>query len=215
MPSRPSSAPASPPGFGVNRALPVGRHALLELFPGLDRLGPAERIASDPAVRARLFAETSVEIVEQDLWMYVAPWEVPAHRRGWQPVVAPGADCIVIGRKHLQESPEIILFLDIYHELCHVLQRQDGANLWEPGVGYVERRTEIDAYRFVVGEARALGVRDAYLREYLKVEWITPKEHQRLVTAVGVSLPERSRAARRPARSAGAGSGRRASVRRG
>jgi hypothetical protein len=125
------------------------------------------------------------------MWMYVAPHEVPAfaRRRGWTPVLAPGADCIVVGQGHLRDSPEMILYLDIYHELCHIIQRRDGANLWEPGLGYVERKTEVDAYRFVVEEARSLGVPDAYLREYLKVEWISDREHERLLEAVGVAPP--------------------------
>ena len=179
----------TPPGFQVRRDLSVGRHPILAVFPGLDRLGPATRIAPDAGKRARLFEATSIEVVDQDLWMYVAPWELPSppRRRGWNPVVAPGQDCIVVGQGHLRESPEMILYLDIYHELCHLLQRHGGANLWEPGVAYVERKTEIDAYRFVVGEAKALGVADRYLREYLKVEWISDQEHEQLLEAVGVA----------------------------
>ncbi len=80
-----------------------------------------------------------------------------------------------------------MLFLDIYHELCHILQRREGADLWPPGVGYVERWTEVEAYRFVVGEARALGVPDAYLRDYLRVEWITEEEHRSLLGELGIS----------------------------
>ncbi len=190
-----ASTVASPPGFRIDRTLGVGRHPILSVFPGLDKLGPAERIEADRSQRARLFRETSIELVDQDMWMYVAPREVPpfARARGWTPVVAPDADCIVVGLGHLRESPEMILYLDIYHELCHILQRRAGANLWEPGLGYVERKTEVDAYRFVVHEARSLGVPDDYLREYLKVEWITKKEHERLLEAVGVPPPARSR----------------------
>jgi hypothetical protein len=179
---------ADPPGFRLDRSLDVGRHPILTVFPGLDRLGPAGRIEREPSERTRLFRETWIELVDQDMWMYVAPRELPplARARGWKPVVAPDADCIVVGLGHLRESPAMILFLDIYHELCHILQRRAGANLWEPGVSYVERRTEVDAYRFVVHEAKALGVPDDYLREYLKVEWITKKEHEQLLEAVGV-----------------------------
>ncbi len=202
MPSKRATPPPIPPGFRVDRRLAAGRHPLLTVFPGLDALGPAERIAGDPEARSKLFRDTSVELVAQDLWMYVAPWEIPAfarRRRGWAPVLAPGADCIVVGLKHVRESPELILFLDIYHELCHILQRHAGANLWEPGLSYVERRTEIDAYRFVVDEARALGVDDAYLREYLKVEWISRKEHAQLLAAVGVPAPTGKPSGRSPA----------------
>ena len=191
--------PSCPPGFHIDRTAPLGRHPLLSVFPGLDRLRPAGRIDPDPAKRARLFSETLVELVDQDMWMYVAPWEIPpfARRRGWEPVVAPGQDCIVVGQGHLRDSPEMILYLDIYHELCHILQRRAGANLWEPGLSYVERTTEVDAYRFVVNEAKELGVADDFLREYLEVEWISKKEHLQLLEAVGVPPPAKPRTGRK------------------
>jgi hypothetical protein len=191
VPSRRRGPPpaAEPPGFRVSRDLPVGRHPLLAAFPGLDRLPPAARLVRDGPGRAKLFDETCVEIVDQDLWMYVAPWELPASaRRAWKPVLSPGSDCIVIGVSHLRESPALVLFLDIFHELCHVLQRHDGANLWEPGVSYVHRRTEVEAYRFVVQEAKSLGVGDEFLREYLKVEWISDDEHAELLHELGVGV---------------------------
>jgi len=191
MPSAKAARPGPhvPDGFRISRDMPAGRHPLLAVFPGLDRLPPAERLEPDPDRRTRLFDETCVEVVDQDLWMYVAPWEMPkGARRQWRPVVTPGRDCIVVGQAHLRESPDLILFMDVYHELCHVVQRRDGANLWEPGVSYVERWTEIEAYRFVVREARGLGADDAFLREYLKVEWISDVEHKALLGQVGVAV---------------------------
>ena len=182
------AADFSPEGFRVARELSLGRHPILDAFPGLETLVPARRLVKDRAARERLFSETMIELVDQDLWMYVAPKEMPkAFRRRWKPVVSPDADCIVIGAGHLRESPSLTLFMDIYHELCHVLQRQGGADLWPPGVSYVERWTEIEAYRFVVDEARRLGVPDSFLREYLRVEWISDEELQTLLQALKVS----------------------------
>ena len=199
MGAKEPEGPPAPSGFRIARTIGVGRHPLLEVFPGLDTLGPASRIDKDPAKRKALFSRTSIEVVDQDMWMYVAPWEIPpfARARGWSPVVAPGEDCIVVGQSHLRESPEMILYLDIYHELCHLLQRHAGANLWEPGLSYVERTTEIEAYRFVVDEAKALGVPDDYLREYLKVEWISKKEHDQLLSTLGVAPKPRGRSSAR------------------
>jgi len=177
----------SPPGFRVARDLLPGRHPLLEVFPGLDTLGPAQRLEPDPKKRAALFGETCVEVVDADMWMYVAPREMPTvTRRRWKPVISPDRDCIVVGMDHLRESPAVMLFMDIYHELCHVLQRQGGANLWEPGVSYVKRWTEVEAYRFVVNEARSIGVPNAFLRDYLKVEWISDEEHRELLQELNV-----------------------------
>jgi hypothetical protein len=176
-----------PAGFQVARDLRVGRHPILAVFPGLDRLPTAERLVPDRADRARLFQETSVYLVDQDLWMYVSPNELPKGvRREWRPIVSPESDCIVVGKNHLKESPLLTLFMDIYHELCHLLQRHDGADLWPPGVSYVKRWTEVEAYRFVVKEAREIGVSDEFLRDYLRVEWISEEEHRELLSELKV-----------------------------
>jgi hypothetical protein len=181
--------PPAPPGFRVSRDLPVGRHPLLAAFPGLDRLALATRLEPDPAKRERLFEDTCVEVVDADMWMYVAPKELPETFKGrWHPVISPRSDCIVVGKSHLAESSELMLFMDIYHELCHVQQRQGGADLWPPGVSYVKRWTEVEAYRLVVVAARELGVPNAFLREYLKVEWISASEHRELLAELGVPL---------------------------
>jgi len=176
-----------PRGFRVARDLRVGRHPILEVFPGLDRLATAQRLVPEAAARTTLFQKTSIHLVDQDLWMYVSPFELPKGvRREWRPIVSPEADCIVVGANHLRASPLLTLYMDIYHELCHILQRHEGADLWPPGVSYVKRWTEVEAYRFVVHEARELGVSDEYLREYLRVEWISEEEHQELLTELKV-----------------------------
>ncbi|MGI0155586.1 MAG: hypothetical protein ACREDE_05580, partial [Thermoplasmata archaeon] len=83
---------AVPDGFRVSRDLPPGRHPLLAAFPGLDSLPPAARLEPDPVKRKRLFEDTCVEVVDADMWMYVAPWDIPPSFRGrWRPVVSPGS----------------------------------------------------------------------------------------------------------------------------
>jgi hypothetical protein len=192
MPSRakkPASSDNAPPGFRVAREMPPGRHPILAVFPGLDALPPAKRLEPDPEKRERLFQDTCIEVVDADMWMYVAPWDLPPSSRGrWKPVISPGSDCIVVGMGHLRESPALMLFMDIYHELCHIRQRHGGANLWEPGVSYVKRWTEVEAYRFVIDEARSLGISDEFLRDYLKVEWISAAEHRELLTELRVPV---------------------------
>jgi hypothetical protein len=177
-----------PLGFKVDRKIPLGRHPLLAAFPGLDRLGTAERHEPNAKKRDQLHRKTFVEIVPEDVWMYVAPTERPPEApRQWQPVLANGQDCIVIGEGHLRDSTDLILFLDIFHELCHIRQRHRGLELWDRRFSYVTRPTEVEAYKFVVDEARRFGVEDPVLRDYLKVEWISDKEFRQLLDAMGVS----------------------------
>ncbi|MCI4363581.1 MAG: hypothetical protein L3K13_04675 [Thermoplasmata archaeon] len=178
---------APPVGFHLNRSTPLGRHALLAVFPGLDRLETAARQEPSAAGRRALYDTTAIELVADDVWMYVAPWKMPkgAPRR-WRPVVAPEMDCIVVGESHLRESPALTLFLDIFHELCHIQQRRAGRSLFDRRTSYVRRSTELEAYRFVVDEARRFGVADATLREYLRVEWVTESELAELYAAMDV-----------------------------
>jgi len=177
-----------PEGFRIQRDLSPGRYPLLTVFPEADRLTIAARVEPDEKKRRSLFRDTEVEVVKADLWMYVAPHEFPPDARGrWKPVVSPDTDCIVVGRGHLATSPAMTLYMDIYHELCHVRQRRDGANLWEPGVSYVRRWTELEAYKVVVEDARERGASQAFLRDYLKVEWISPEEHDELLKTLGVA----------------------------
>ncbi|MGP8071643.1 MAG: hypothetical protein ACLPZM_00725 [Thermoplasmata archaeon] len=189
-PAKKSLKEAEPPSaFRIARGLPLGRHPILQVFPGLDSLPPGRKIHAQAKVRERLFRTTEIELVAADMWMYVAPREVPKFvRREWKPVISPDANCIVVGASHLRESPALTLYLDIYHELCHILQRDGGAELWEAGVSYVDRWTEVEAYRFVVDEARRLKVSDSFLREYLEVEWISAAEHRTLLSKLGVSV---------------------------
>ncbi len=189
-PAEPLIVPDPPSGFSVERSVPSGRHPILKVFPALGALPTARHLQPDETKRRELFRATQVELVEDDVWMYVAPWEIPASRRGrWNPVLAPGSDCVVVGLEHLRESPAFTLFMDIFHELRHILQRQGGAQLFGGSESYVRRPTEIDAYRFVVEEARTMGVTDGFLRDYLRVEWIDDGDFLELLAAVGVPPP--------------------------
>jgi hypothetical protein len=192
--SPPKAKEIRPAGFQVWRDAPVGRHPLMTVFPGIDKLPIAKRQEPTAKGRAELYGKTSVEIVDADMWMYIAPWKIPAfaRTRGWDPVVTPNVDCIVIGQGHLKESPELTVFMDIYHEICHLQQRHRGMELFASGESYVKRVTELEAYRFVVDEARRLGVEDEFLRDYLRVEWISDTEFLELLAAMDVPPPPRT-----------------------
>ncbi len=170
------------------RQTALGRHPLLEVFPGLDKLPTARRQEPSRAGREKLYGTTRIELVPQDLWMYVAPRaKLKGIRRGrFDPVVSPDEDCIVVGESHLRTSEPIVLFMDIFHELCHIQQRDRGEELFDRPESYVRRPTELEAYRFVVEEARRLKANDEFLRDYLRVEWISEEDHLELLRAMGV-----------------------------
>lgn len=105
---------------------------------------------------------------------------------------------LLISTHHLSDSEFRTVYLDVVHELCHVKQFRAGKPLFYPKLSYVDAPSEIEAYRFTVAEGRRLGMSDAALREYLKVEWISPAEHARLCRHCGVPpRPARRRPHRR------------------
>ena len=178
---------APPAEFEINRTARLGRHELLQVFRGLDRVPPFFNYPGSAALRRSVVDGTSVQIVRGPVWMYVAPHEPPpfAKEIGWKPFTTP-SDCIVVGRSHITRSPSITVYLDILHELYHVFQRRAGRDLWDISDGYAGSSTEIEAYAFAIKEARRLGASDQYLRKYLEVEWIDRKEHARLLRNLGI-----------------------------
>ena len=105
---------------------------------------------------------------------------------------------LLISSRHLHDSPFRMVYLDLVHELCHVKQFRDGRPLFYPKLSYVDAPSEIEAYRLTVDEGRRIGMTDAQLVEYLKVEWISTAEHQRLARRCGlVSRRPRARPHRR------------------
>ena len=187
----PPGLPEAPPPFGISRTLAPGNYPLSVVFPGFLDAAPFRKYPG-PADRTRAIAEgTSVQIVADETWMYVAPHVPPpfAEEVGWKPHTS-RTNCIVVGFTHLVESPSITLYMDIYHEFFHILQREAGHELWDDAHDYVDSPTELEAYRFSLAEARRLGVPESFLRHYLEVEWVSPADHLRLLKNLGVEPPE-------------------------
>ena len=93
---------------------------------------------------------------------------------------------LVISRNYLETGNKIDIYLDLIHELCHVKQFTDGRELFDPRYDYVDRPTEIEAYRYAIQEARRLGLSDTRICLYLKTEWMNQNDFERLAQAVGV-----------------------------
>jgi hypothetical protein len=93
---------------------------------------------------------------------------------------------IVINSKYLREGKEVDVYLDVIHELVHIRQHHEGKELWDKDYKYIDRPTEIEAYRVAVKEARRLGLTEEQVAEYLKVEWIPEEEFRAFLKNVGV-----------------------------
>ena len=94
---------------------------------------------------------------------------------------------LVISKGYLNNGNRTDIYLDLIHELCHVKQYMEGRELFDPRYDYVERPTEIEAYRYAVQEARRLGLSEERICLYLKTEWMSEYDFKRLAKSVNVS----------------------------
>jgi hypothetical protein len=92
----------------------------------------------------------------------------------------------VISSRYLRNGDKVDIYLDLIHELCHIKQFMEGRALFDNRYDYVERPTEIEAYRHAVQEARRLGLSDERICQYLKTEWINDEDLKRLANAVNL-----------------------------
>jgi hypothetical protein len=93
---------------------------------------------------------------------------------------------LVISKGYLNSGSKTDIYLDLIHELCHVKQFMEGKELFDPRYDYVDRPTEIEAYRYAVQEARRLGLSEARIRCYLWTEWMGEGDFKRLAKSVNV-----------------------------
>jgi hypothetical protein len=95
---------------------------------------------------------------------------------------------LMVNESYLRKGDRMDIYLDVVHELCHVKQWMEGKELFDERYDYVDRPTEIFAYRYAVKEAKRLGLSDEKILVYLKTEWMSKQDLQRLVKNMGITL---------------------------
>jgi hypothetical protein len=160
----------------INRLLEPGQYRLEDVFTDIRTYDILPAIFTDAEEIDRVITRTKVFVVDMPHEMFVDNDDAS----------------ITIGLTHLRQASDEFLFLDIIHELCHVKQHLQGRNLYDRSKAYVDRETEIEAYRVTVQEARRIGLNDDAIAHYLRVSWITPEEHKRLARRLDVTgcIPE-------------------------
>jgi hypothetical protein len=99
---------------------------------------------------------------------------------------------LVISKGYLNNGDKTEIYLDLIHELCHVKQFMEGKELFDPRYEYVDRPTEIEAYRYCIKEARRIGLSEERIRCYLWTEWMSEPDFKRLAKSVNVQLASAS-----------------------
>jgi len=159
-------------GVEMNRDVKVTLHRFTDYFKGFEKI---------EAVR-EIFGEETEKVLSN------LKVEFYSSRRGYMGVSDQDGH-ILISAHYLKNGDEKDLYLDIIHELVHVKQFLEGKELFENRWEYVDRPTEIEAYRHAVKEARRLGMTDKEIYKYLKTEWMTEDDLKKLADAVGVKAP--------------------------
>ncbi len=95
---------------------------------------------------------------------------------------------LMVNKSYLNSGDKTDIYLDVVHELCHVKQHLDGKELFDPRYEYVDRPTEVEAYRYAVKEAQRLGLSGERIRSYLQTEWMSKEDLERLVKNMGIDL---------------------------
>jgi hypothetical protein len=165
--------------MGLDLKVKIRRNAKVETHPFTDYFKGFEEVA---AIK-RIFGEKTADVLRN------LKVEFHSMRRGYMGVSDKDGH-LFVSAHYLKNGDTIDLYLDVIHELVHVKQFMDGKELFEGRYDYVERPTEVEAYRHAVGEARRLGLDDRRICQYLRTEWMTDEDLRKLAKAVNVKCDE-------------------------
>lgn len=98
---------------------------------------------------------------------------------------------LFVSVNYLKNGDMVDIYLDIIHELVHVKQFLDGKKLRDDNFTYVDRPTEIEAYRQAVEEARKIEMDDKRILEYLRTERMSVEDLNRLAKAVNIQVEKK------------------------
>jgi len=157
-------------GVTIIRNVKVKLYRFVDYFKGFENV---------EAVR-KLFGEDVEKVLSQ------LKVEFFSSRFGYMGV-NPDDGHLMVSTYYLKNGAEKEIYLDIIHELCHIKQYMEGKELFDDRFSYVERPTEIEAYRLAVLEARRIGMNDDEIYSYLKTEWINEDDLKRLADMLNVT----------------------------
>jgi len=164
----PHKPPGVPEGITINRGLQTGSFSFKEIFAGFERVDAVKSIFLDDT--QKVLADLKVDLKARQGYLHVD--DETGH--------------IVVSHPYLRTGDERFLYLDVIHELVHIKQFMEGKELFDVRYSYLDRPTEIEAYTAAAREAEKIGMKTDEIIEYLRVEWVTEMEFQRLLVGMGI-----------------------------
>jgi hypothetical protein len=155
----------SVPEYGqLCRTLGLGLHPYLDVFPRAAQSPGMRRVAADPLAQHALLSAARVRISA-----------IPGYA-----FIDTRTPCISLSWVYYKIGTDLDLYLDLLHELTHLRQLQEGADLWDHRFSYVDRITEIEGYAVAAEEGRRLGMTESELARHLHNPWMSAKDVARL-----------------------------------
>jgi hypothetical protein len=93
---------------------------------------------------------------------------------------------LTVSSYYLNNGDKTDIYLDVIHELVHVKQFMERKELFDINYTYIDRPTEVEAYKYAVEEAKRLGLSDEQICRYLKAEWMSVEDLNRLAKTLGI-----------------------------
>jgi len=157
-------------GFSFNRDLPEGGYKLREIFKGLNDVLELKEVFGEDICR---LGEVEIVLTNKSKWgkleyAYINDGQVH------------------IGTDYFRSGPAHYIYLDIIHELVHIKQHWNGRELFDEHYPYVDRPTEVEAYRIALAAAGRIDMNREEISEYLKVPWASDEEMKRLEKNIGL-----------------------------
>jgi len=158
--------------FRVRRSAGIGEYKLSEVFTGLESSSALLKVFGSKAQMTRTMKHLKLRVEPKDS----GPW------------LDRDTGTICIGVKHLITAKNDFLYLDVIHVLVHVRQFLEGKELYDQAFEYVDRPTELEAYRTTVAEARRVGMGEDEILKYLRMDAADDSELGKLMERIGVKV---------------------------
>jgi hypothetical protein len=146
----------------------ISTHSFNDFFKGFDKIEVVKRI----------FGEKTKDVLQnlkvEFTWVGGYMWVNESNGH------------LMVNSDYLNNGERVDIYLDLIHELVHIKQLMAGKELFDSNYSYVERPTEIEAYRYSVEEAKRLGLSDKRICRYLKTEWISEEDLRQLANKFNI-----------------------------
>jgi len=157
-------------GFRVKRGTGIGEYKLTDVFSGLEFSSSLAKVVGSKSHLAKIMKHLKLRVESNDSGLWFDR----------------DTGTICIGSKHLCGAKSEFLYLDVIHVLVHVCQFLEGRDLYDQAFEYVERPTELEAYRYTVAEARKVGLEESEILRYLRMDAADDSELGKLMDRIGV-----------------------------